>query len=177
MAYSFFFFFLLIWYEKQMLTTVIKIFLRDLTWAVKRKYIRGTEELNKMEQTLNHKIFLIKITLQESFVAGNSKAKKKKKKTKQHRAVRVKGMHSGTGISFMPLVKGFHLYSLPSEKPSDGMFWVAADSGSVPGCPEAGHTAARALHRSRMQNWCFIATPPGSLLLLLCASLDASCVI
>lgn len=66
-----------------MLTTVIKIFLRDLTWAVKRKYIRGTEELNKMEQTLNHKIFLIKITLQESFVAGNSKAKKKENKTTQ----------------------------------------------------------------------------------------------
>lgn len=34
------FFFLLIWYEKQMLTTVIKIFLRDLTWEAKRKYIR-----------------------------------------------------------------------------------------------------------------------------------------
>lgn len=31
-----------------------------------------------MEQTLNHKIFLIKIALQENFVAGNSKAKKKK---------------------------------------------------------------------------------------------------
>lgn len=31
-----------------------------------------------MEQTLNHKIFLIKTALQENFVAGNSKAKKKK---------------------------------------------------------------------------------------------------
>lgn len=35
-----------------------------------------------MEQTLNHKIFLIKTALQENFVAGNSKAKKKKKENK-----------------------------------------------------------------------------------------------
>lgn len=33
------FFFLLIWYEKQMLTTVIKIFLRDLTWAVRENIL------------------------------------------------------------------------------------------------------------------------------------------
>lgn len=77
----FFFSFLLIQYEKQMLTAVIKIFLRVLTWEVKRKYIRETWELSKVEQTPNHKIFLIKIALQENFVAGNTKGKKKKHNT------------------------------------------------------------------------------------------------
>lgn len=66
------------------------------------------------------------------------KKKEKKKNTltknrrrKQGRAVLAGTMCGSIGISFMPLVKRFHLYSLPSEKASNLMFWAAEDIRSA----------------------------------------------
>lgn len=55
----------------------------------------------------------------------------KKTTRKQGRAVLVGSMCRSIGVSFMPLVKRFYLYSLPSEKTSTLMFWVAEDIRST----------------------------------------------
>lgn len=62
-------------------------------------------------------------------VAGNNKEGKipnptKNPTSKQGRTVQVGTTCMSIGISFMPHVKRFHLYS---EKTSERMFWVAED--------------------------------------------------